>query len=407
MEPKKYLLFVTLPYAYSILRPLEHEIRRRGDSAAWFIEADCPVALEEGEVHLKTIREAVDYNPVAVFAPGNYIPDFFPGVKVALFHGYAIQKRIEAIDDHFTVRGWFDIYCTQGPSSTPYFKELERQYGFFRVYETGWPKADTYFSPETQLRPRNDRPVILYPPTFTRNVCSAPHLMKEIELLAKTKPWDWIITFHPKLTDPDIIAGYKRIAAENDNVTFFEGPDKMPLLQRADAMLCDSSSIILEFMVLDKPVVTFRNSHPGPHLIDVDRPEKVGPALERALSRPEELMREIRAYTMHHEPHRDCRCSARVLDAVDDYIARGHAGLKRKPLNLIRKWKLRRQMRYYPLLDEQGRYIGMFSQRNLLDLERPSVILVDHNERDQAADGIRSTNIIEIIDHHRIDSVET
>ena len=47
--------------------------------------------------------------------------------------------------------------------------------------------------------------------------------MKEIELLAKTKPWDWIITFHPKLTDPDIIAGYKRIAAENDNVTFFRG----------------------------------------------------------------------------------------------------------------------------------------------------------------------------------------
>ena len=79
--------------------------------------------------------------------------------------------------------------------------------------------------------------------------------------------------------------------------------------------------------------------------------ERVETALERALSRPEELMREIRAYTMHHEPHRDCRCSARVLDAVDDYIARGHAGLKRKPLNLIRKWKLRRQMRYYPLLE--------------------------------------------------------
>ena len=67
----------------------------------------------------------------------------------------------------------------------------------------------------------------------------------------------------------------------------------------------------------------------------------------------------------------------------------------------------KKRMRYYPLLDEQGRYIGMFSQRNLLDLERPSVILVGHNERDQAADGIRSTSIIEIIDHHRIDSVET
>lgn len=185
-------------------------------------------------------------------------------MKVALFHGYAIQKRIEAIDDHFTVRGWFDIYCTQGPSSTPYFKELERQYGFFRVYETGWPKADTYFSPETQLRPRNDRPVILYPPTFTRNVCSAPHLMKEIELLAKTKPWDWIITFHPKLTDPDIIAGYKRIAAENDNVTFFEGPIRCRSCSEPTRCCATVRRSFWSSCSSTKPVVTFRNSHPGP-----------------------------------------------------------------------------------------------------------------------------------------------
>lgn len=63
---KRYLLYVTLPYAYSILRPLEHEIRRRGGEAAWFIEEGCPVVLEEGEVRLGTIREAVAYNPVAV-----------------------------------------------------------------------------------------------------------------------------------------------------------------------------------------------------------------------------------------------------------------------------------------------------------------------------------------------------
>ena len=93
---KRYLLYVTLPYAYSILRPLEHEIRRRGGEAAWFVEEGCPVVLEEGEVRLGTIREAVAYNPVAVFAPGNYIPDFIPGVKVALFHGYAIKSGIYA-----------------------------------------------------------------------------------------------------------------------------------------------------------------------------------------------------------------------------------------------------------------------------------------------------------------------
>lgn len=155
--------------------------------------------------------------------------------------------------------------------------------------------------------------------------------------------------FHPKLDDRAVIDRYARIAAAHDNVTFLGTTFDFGALRRADVLLCDSSSIILEFMFLDRPVVTFRNSHPGPYLIDVQRPEEVGPALERALTRPEELMREIRAYTMRHEPHRDGRCSARVLDAVNDFLARGRAGLKRRPLNLVRRIKLRRRMGY-PLL---------------------------------------------------------
>ena len=64
-------------------------------------------------------------------------------------------------------------------------------------------------------------------------------------------------------------------------------------------------------------------------------------------------MREIRAYTdRSHEPRRDCRCSARVLATPLTTISPADMReLTRKPLNLIRKWKLRRQMRYYPLLE--------------------------------------------------------
>lgn len=65
------------------------------------------------------------------------------------------------------------------------------------------------------------------------------------------------------------------------------------------------------------------------------------------------------------------------------------------------------RIRYFPVLDSDGHYVGMISQRNLLDVDRRKVILVDHNEKGQAVDGIRSAEVLEVIDHHRIDSVET
>lgn len=65
------------------------------------------------------------------------------------------------------------------------------------------------------------------------------------------------------------------------------------------------------------------------------------------------------------------------------------------------------RIRYFPILDGEGRYAGLLSQRNLLSAERRRVILVDHNEKGQAVDGIRNAEVVEIIDHHRIDSVET
>ena len=65
------------------------------------------------------------------------------------------------------------------------------------------------------------------------------------------------------------------------------------------------------------------------------------------------------------------------------------------------------RIRYFPVLDGNDCYLGMMSQRNLLDIERQKVILVDHNEKGQAIDGIASAEVVEVIDHHRIDSVET
>ncbi|MBQ5560887.1 MAG: putative manganese-dependent inorganic diphosphatase [Lachnospiraceae bacterium] len=63
--------------------------------------------------------------------------------------------------------------------------------------------------------------------------------------------------------------------------------------------------------------------------------------------------------------------------------------------------------RDFPILDKEGRYVGMISRRNLLNVKKKDIILVDHNEVDQAVDGLESANILEIIDHHKIGSLET
>ena len=63
--------------------------------------------------------------------------------------------------------------------------------------------------------------------------------------------------------------------------------------------------------------------------------------------------------------------------------------------------------RYFPVLDEHGRYIGQISKRSFLATEKKQVILVDHNERNQAVDGVDGADILEIIDHHRLGGLES
>ena len=62
---------------------------------------------------------------------------------------------------------------------------------------------------------------------------------------------------------------------------------------------------------------------------------------------------------------------------------------------------------YYPVLNEYGKYVGLISQRNYLNANPKKVILVDHNEHAQAVDGIEEVQLLEIIDHHRLGTVET
>ena len=76
-------------------------------------------------------------------------------------------------------------------------------------------------------------------------------------------------------------------------------------------------------------------------------------------------------------------------------------------INDIRNVMASKRHQYYPVLDDNEKYVGLISQRNYLNANPKKVILVDHNERSQTVDGIDEVNLLEIIDHHRIGGLQT
>ncbi|MDX1558446.1 MAG: CDP-glycerol glycerophosphotransferase family protein, partial [Marinobacter sp.] len=296
---RRYLFFVNQPYSYSILRPLQDEIRRRGGEAAWFVAGCSTAPLQPDERRLVSVKEVMEYNADATFVPGDWVPYFFPGIKVEVFHGMARNKRghsSEDESDHYRIRGWFDLYCTHAERDTAKFRELADKHRHFSVAHTGWPKLDPLLSQPLRgqrVRADGEPPVVFYASTFSRSVTSAPALVEKIGELAGSGRWRFIVTLHPKM-DPEIVEQYRNLASEN--LRFVESDeDLLPILPEADVMLCDTSSIMFEFMFLDRPVVTYRTKMPGPDLIDVDDVGEVEAALTKAMEYPIELMEATRA----------------------------------------------------------------------------------------------------------------
>ncbi|MEN6328470.1 MAG: putative manganese-dependent inorganic diphosphatase, partial [Syntrophomonas sp.] len=80
---------------------------------------------------------------------------------------------------------------------------------------------------------------------------------------------------------------------------------------------------------------------------------------------------------------------------------------KDEALDEVRKQMLATRFRNYPVVDGQNHFLGLISRYNLLDMKRKKVILVDHNEKKQAVDGIEEAEILEIVDHHRVGDLQT
>ena len=141
------------------------------------------------------------------------------------------------------------------------------------------------------------------------------------------------------------MAKYRALA--NPNLSFFDTGHTLELLHRADVMVSDNSSVLQEFLILNKPVVTFNNRAPLDRMLNITKPQQLQAAIERALAPDERLKTAIRAYGPAITPYLDGASAQRVLRAVTEMLDSGWQD--RKPKNILRNLKMRRQLGYYGL----------------------------------------------------------
>ncbi len=340
-DNQKYLFYISQNYSFEILRPLQQEIIKQGSKVAWFVagdEVEMKNFLAE-ELLLNTVDDVIKFNPLASFVPGNIIPRFIPGIKVQVFHGLEWKKK-----GHFVIRDCFDLYCTHGKATTTRFNELTKKYQFFDVKETGWPKLDNLFNTPQAQYFSNNKPTILFAPTFSPSLTSAPYLYEEITRLVNEKKYNWLVKFHPKM-DKKWVTLYSGLSS--DNLKVIESSNINSLLQSADIMLSDTSSVIGEFALLGKPVISFNNSQPGNYLINISEANELAHALEVALSPSETLISAINHYAQDLHPYNDGKSSLRILEAVENIQSNGKQSIKPLPRNIIRNLKQRKRLNYW------------------------------------------------------------
>ncbi len=335
------VLFCENKYAIDIVYPIHQEaVKFKEHEVLWYVHLPkIPYFPLKNEVtYTSSIQTVYDFAPDAIFVPGNIVPYYLQGVKVQIFHGYAAEKK-----DHWIIRRYFDLYLTQGPFFTKKFKELSLKYGDFEVAETGWPKQDwikahwNEFDTEREelLQRHNKKQIVLYAPTFSPSLTSLPALKEALVNLTKKEDIVLLLKFHP-LTGKDWIDEYKQLAEEEEHIIWIDDFNVTKYQLMSDVMISDTSSTVYEFLLLGRPVITFRSIAKDIHWTNIMEPSELQEAFHASQYDKGNIAKR-RWVVENYDPYLDGKVVQRMLSAVSDYIKR-HGVPQERKLNFWRKY---------------------------------------------------------------------
>lgn len=332
----KYLFYIAKAYSIPIIQPLIQYLDGQGADYRFYVSDKVrerkPDSWHDDKI-LTRLKDAKRYTPDFVLCPGNFVDFRIPGRKIQLFHGLGVEK-----DVHYKIRHFFDVYLTSGPYVTERFKNLQDKYGDFLICETGWPKIDYILNyPAENIRQELNLPdnkkIILYAPTFSTKHESASMLTDIIPKIMKDDEF-WIFKFH-ELMDPEVIKVYQ--ALDKSKALVLKDAEITPYLHASDVMISDTSSVIYEFMVLDKPIITFRTQARPDKGIDIIGADELKTALDRCFNNPDEFKENRHRNLKEINPYLNGKISKQVFNELETIYNDNIKPRKKKPLNLFRK----------------------------------------------------------------------
>ena len=337
----KFILFCQNAYAFGIMAPIRDVLLEQGEDYLWYISKKLlPKFPFLQENHTTSILDLQYYKSDVIFVPGNEVPYYIRGVKTQIFHGLAGEKK-----GHFRIRHYFDLYLTQGPYFTDRFNELKEKHGTFDVVETGWPKLDIYGQEknnyheekELLLKKYNTNKIILYAPTFSPSLTSATDLFNDIENLAIETGYVILIKFHDLMSE-NLIKSYKNLAEKHKNIVFKEEKNIIKFLILADILISDTSSVIYEFLLLNKPAISYKTISTHIRWDNLTQKGQLTSSILSNLNNDtfEQQRKELNG--MYH-PYQDGKSAERMIAAVKTYVAKNGVPDQRK-LPITRKVKI-------------------------------------------------------------------
>ena len=186
---------------------------------------------------------------------------------------------------------------------------------------------------------KNEKKTILYAPTFSPKYKSSSFLFNSIKKAQKYE-FNWLVKFH-NLEKESVVKNYETLSS--DYFKIIEDDNILNLMESADILITDTSSVAYEYLLFNRPIITYKAETRFEKGLNIVRSDDLIGAIVRSIEDPDEFKQSRDEILNDIHPYQDGKSSKRLVETISDFIKnKEFKNLKRKPRNWYRKMQIRK-----------------------------------------------------------------